>query len=243
MNEKFHGRISRSLIFIQALLGFGATLFFAVPYLRRTHGLERLRASQKYLFVSNHVSLLDTVLLGGLCWRSGCYPILTLGDKKVWHASWLKKILSRKIGFLVERGKLNPGGIRELQEFGRGGNQFHLLVFPEGTRGDGVNVAAPQPGVYFIAREARLPIVPVFIENMQLVSTKAGPFRPIGGLRKIEVHFGEPILPEKYLGLPREEFLEFVRRSITTAQQPQTAAHSAVIKSAAFSPSNPPPAG
>jgi 1-acyl-sn-glycerol-3-phosphate acyltransferase len=229
MNKKIYGRVSRSLIFIQALLGFGATLFFAVPYLRRTHGLDRLRASQKYLFVSNHVSLLDTVLLGGLCWRCGCYPILTLGDKKVWHASWLKKILSRKIGFLVERGKLNPGGIRELQEFGRAGNKFHLLVFPEGTRGNGVNVAAPQPGIYFIAREARLPIVPVFIENMQCVSTKNGKFHPLDGLRKIEVHYGEPIAPEKYLCLPREEFLEFVRQSITTARQSQPAAHSSPV--------------
>jgi 1-acyl-sn-glycerol-3-phosphate acyltransferase len=218
-------RITRSWKFIQALLGFGATLFLVLPYLRRTHGMYRLRPSQKYLFVSNHVSLLDTILLGGLCLRSDCYPILVLGDKNVWHASWLKKILSRKIGFLVERGKLSPNRIEELQTFGRCGKEFHLLVFPEGTRGDGVNVAAPQPGIYFIAQEARLPIVPVFIENMQLVSTKQGKFHPIGGLRKVEVHFGEPILPEKYLGLPREEFLELVRRSITTARQPQPAAH------------------
>ena len=89
MQENY--RITRSWKFIQALLGFGATLFLALPYLRRTHGLNRLQTSQKYLFVSNHVSLLDTILLGGLCWRSGCYPILTLGDKNVWHASWLKK--------------------------------------------------------------------------------------------------------------------------------------------------------
>jgi 1-acyl-sn-glycerol-3-phosphate acyltransferase len=229
MKEMIHDRVSRRLIFIQALLGFGATLFFALPYLRRTHGLDRLRPSQKYLFVANHVSLLDTILLGGLCWRSGCYPILTLGDKNVWHASWLKKILSSKIGFLVERGKLNPGRIRELQEFGRAGKKFHLLVFPEGTRGDGVHVAAPQPGIYFIAHEARLPIVPVFIENMQLVSTKNGKFHPLGGLQKIEVHFGEPILPEKYAALPRAEFLELMQRSIATARQPQPAVITAEI--------------
>jgi 1-acyl-sn-glycerol-3-phosphate acyltransferase len=227
MQENY--RITRSWKFIQALLGFGATLFLALPYLRRTHGLNRLQASQKYLFVSNHVSLLDTILLGGLCWRSGYYPILTLGDKNVWHASRLKKILSSKIGFLVERGKLNPNRIRELQEFARAGKDFHLLVFPEGTRGDGVNIGSCQPGIYFIAQEARLPIVPVFIENMQCVSTKAGPFHPVGGLRKIEVHFGEPILPEKYLGLPREEFLEFVRQSITTGRHSQPAAHSSPV--------------
>ena len=211
------------------MLGFGATLFLALPYLRRTHGMNRLRPSQKYLFVSNHVSLLDTILLGGLCWRSGCYPILTLGDKNVWHASWIKKMLSSKIGFLVERGKLNPNRIGELQTFGRCGKEFHLVVFPEGTRGDGVHVAAPQPGIYFIAQEARLPIVPVFIENMQFVSTKTGRFHPLGGLRKIEVHFGEPIAPEKYLGLAREEFLEFVRQSITTARQSQPAVNNAQI--------------
>jgi len=218
-------RITRRWKFIQALLGFGATLFLALPYLRRTHGMNRLRPSQKYLFVSNHVSLLDTILLGGLCWRSGCYPILTLGDKNVWHASWIKKMLSSKIGFLVERGKLNPNRIGELQTFGRCGKEFHLLVFPEGTRGDGVSVATPQPGIYFIAQEAHLPIVPVFIENMQCVSTKNGKFHPLGGLRKIEVHFGEPILPEKYLTLPREEFLELMQRSITTARPSQPAAH------------------
>jgi len=241
MQENY--KITRSWKFIQALLGFGATLFLAPPYLRRTHGLDRLPPSQKYLFVSNHVSLLDTILLGGLCWRSGCYPILTLGDKNVWHASWLKKILSSKIGFLVERGRLNPNRIRELQMFGRCGKEFHLLVFPEGTRGDGVNVAECQPGIYFIAQEARLPIVPVFIENMQCVSTKNGKFHPIGGLRKIEVHFGEPISPEKYLALPREEFLELVRQSITTARQSQPAVSSAVIKAAGLSASNPlPPA-
>ena len=177
MKEMIHDRVSRRLIFIQALLGFGATLFFALPYLRRTHGLDRLRPSQKYLFVANHVSLLDTILLGGLCWRSGCYPILTLGDKNVWHASWLKKILSSKIGFLVERGKLNPGRIRELQEFGRAGKKFH----------------------------------------------------PLGGLQKIEVHFGEPILPEKYAALPRAEFLELMQRSIATARQPQPAVITAEI--------------
>jgi 1-acyl-sn-glycerol-3-phosphate acyltransferase len=89
------------------------------------------------------------------------------------------------------------------------------VVFPEGTRGDGVNVAECQPGIYFIAQEARIPIVPVFIENMQLVSTKTGRFHPIGGLQKVEVHFGEPIAPETFLAMPREEFVEFVRQSIT----------------------------
>ena len=211
-------RVTTGLKLIQWCLGFGATLFLALPYLRRTPGMERLDPRQRYLFVSNHVSLLDTILLGALCWRANCYPIIVLGDKSVWHTSWLKKLLSSKIGFLLERRKNNPNRINELQEFGRAGNEFHLVVFPEGTRGDGVNVATCQPGIFHISQEARLPIVPIFIENMQLISTKAGKFHPFAGWRKVEVHFGEAIAPEKYLAMPREEFTEFVREKIAKAK-------------------------
>jgi 1-acyl-sn-glycerol-3-phosphate acyltransferase len=210
-------RATRRLVCIQFLLGVGATLAIALPFLRRTHGLKQLDPQHRYLFVSNHVSLLDTILLGGLCWRSGCYPMLTLGDKSVWHASWVKKILSSKIGFLLERGKLQTNRIEELTTFGRLSRDFHLLVFPEGTRGDGINVAACQPGIYFIAQEARVPIVPVFIANMQHVSTKKGGFHPLRGFRQVEVHYGEPIAPEKYLALGREEFCDFVRQNILAA--------------------------
>ncbi len=211
-------RVTPGLTLVQWCLGFGANLFLGLPYLRRTIGLERLDPGQRYLFVVNHVSLLDTILLGALCWRSNCYPILVLGDKHVWHASWLKKLLSSRIGFLLERGKMNPNRIDELQTFGRAGNDFHLVVFPEGTRGDGVNVATCQPGIYHIAQEARLPIVPVFIANMQLISTKTGSFHPFRGIRKVEVQFGEPIVPGDYLALPREEFVEFIRQKIADAR-------------------------
>jgi 1-acyl-sn-glycerol-3-phosphate acyltransferase len=217
-------RVSHALIFIQTLLGIGAAIVMALPFLRRVHGLKRLQPGQRYLFVSNHISLLDTILLGAVCWRSGNYPILTLGDKNVWNASWIKRFLSRHIGFLLERGKLNPNRIRELQTFGRQGRNLNLIVFPEGTRGDGVNVAECQPGIYFIAQEARVPVVPVFIENMHLVSTKHGGFHPVAGFRKVEVHFGEPIPTGKYLAMPREEFLEFVRQRIAAAKPLQSAA-------------------
>lgn len=214
-------RVTRSLKFIQWWLGLGATLFLALPYLRRTHGMHRLNPQQRYLFVCNHVSLLDTILLGALCWQANCYPILVLGDKSVWHANWFKKLLSSKIGFLLDRSKMNPHRFEELQEFGRSGKEFHLVVFPEGTRGDGITVKTCQPGIFHIAQSARLPLVPMFITNMQLISTKTGPVHPLAGWRKVEVHFGPPIPPEDYLTLPRDEFVEFVRTKIAAAKNPE----------------------
>ena len=211
-------RVTKDIVFTQGCLGLILTLVLALPFLRRTHGRARLRPACRQLFVINHISLLDTLLIASLCWRAKCYPILVLGDKNIWQGSWVRKFLSRRTAFLLERGKLNPNRIAELQAFGRAGGEFQLIVFPEGTRGNGVNVATCQPGIYFIAQAARIPIVPVFIENMQLISTKTGRFHPLRGLRKVEVHFGQPIAPETYLPMPREEFLEFLRQSIITAR-------------------------
>jgi 1-acyl-sn-glycerol-3-phosphate acyltransferase len=233
MEKNQSGRVSRARMLIQFLLGLGATLFFALPYLRKAHGLGRLNPRQRYLFVVNHVSLLDTILMGALCWRSGCYPILVLGDRGTWHASWIKRKLSQPIGFLLERGRINPDRLRELQAFGRASRQFHLVVYPEGTRGDGVQVARCQPGLYHIAQEAQLPMVPVFITNMQLVSTKTGRFHLLGGLRKVEVHFGEPITAAQYLPLARDEFSELVRHSITALRPTPSAAYSSPVPSRA----------
>src|ERR1041384_5463604 len=45
-----HPRVTRELVSIQALLGIGAYFSLGVPYMRRTHGLDRLHTSQRYLF-------------------------------------------------------------------------------------------------------------------------------------------------------------------------------------------------
>ena len=214
---------TRGLLFAQWALGLVCYLFLAIPYLRKVHGLGRLYPGQRYLFVSNHVSLLDTVILGALCWRRGCLPILALGDKSVWQATWFKRALSSPFGFLLERGKLRPSRIRELNAFARANREFNLLVFPEGTRGDGIHIGTCQPGIYYIAQEAATSLVPIFIENMQLVSTKHGRFHPVAGLRRIEVYFGAPIPATTYLSLPRNEFIDFLQHQMYSARPARSA--------------------
>lgn len=205
--------VSRLQRITQCCLGACARMFFTL-YLRCAHGLENVRRDQKCIYVSNHISLLDTILLGGLFWQRGAYPILVLGDKGVWNATPIHKLLSRQIGFLLERGKINPDRIRELEEFGQSIAEYQLVVYPEGTRGDGFNVAKCQPGIYHIAQAARAPLVPVFITNMQTLSTKHGRLHPFAALRKLEVTFGAPIPPDRYLALTRDELTEFVRGQI-----------------------------
>lgn len=198
----------------QNFLGIFCYFCFVVPYMKGLRGLSGLSRRQHYLFVSNHVSLLDTILIGGIFWSRRFVPLLVLGDAAVWKESLTRRLLSARLGFLIDRDRATKARLKELGAFGRSKEDFHLLVFPEGTRGNGVKVRPCQPGVYFVAKAAQAPMVPVFIENMQKVSSKRSAFNPIKGLLKVKVHFGEPVPPEEYSQVPRDEFPEYVRGKI-----------------------------
>ncbi len=214
-------KISRGVKPLQHAIGLLFWLTLVLPYARRVRGLDKVPPG-RCLFVCNHVSLLDTLFLSGLQWRAGRLPMLVLGDKGAWNDSWTRRFLSGPFGYLLERGKFNPRRLRELKTFGRAVENFQLIVFPEGTRGNGVDVAECQPGIFYVAQEARVAIVPVFIENMHLLSTKLGKVHPLAALGKLEFHFGEAIMPENYLPLAREEFPAFIRQKIIAAQPCKT---------------------
>lgn len=202
----------------QTVLGALCWLGF-LPFLRRVQGFAEVPRGP-HVFVVNHVSLLDTLLLGGLFWSRRRYPILVLGDRNVWSATFLHRFLASKVGYLIDRDQPNLQRIEELRAFARGCDGFQLLVFPEGTRGDGKRVGPCRPGVYYVAHQARVPVVPVFLVNMQLVSSKRGGFHPWRGWRRIEVRFGQELLPDDYLALERDAFVELVRSRIQALASP-----------------------
>jgi 1-acyl-sn-glycerol-3-phosphate acyltransferase len=199
-----------SAMVAQLILGAGCKVLFCLPYLRKIHGLREL-PHKRYLYVCNHVSLLDTILLGGIFWWSRRLPIFVLGDRGVWKENWIRRALSAKLGYLLDRGRVSKDVMRQLRTFGKASERFSLIVFPEGTRGDGQTVLECRPGAHVIARAAGVPIVPIFIENMQLVSSKTEPYTPMRGLRKIHVHFGRSWEPEDYRGLSTDDFCREVR--------------------------------
>lgn len=208
-------------MWVQRLLGLFAYLLFVVPYVRKVHGMKEVGTGRR-IFASNHVSLLDTILLGGIFWSRGRVPILVLGDRGVWEKGRVRRMLSRRVGFLIDRAHATKERITELRRFGASLRDFDLVVFPEGTRGDGTHVGKCQPGLHTVAHESRAPIVPVFIENMHRVSSKHGPFRPLRGLRQIEVRFGPEIPAEQFQALPREDFLRLVQERIQALVPPRT---------------------
>jgi 1-acyl-sn-glycerol-3-phosphate acyltransferase len=131
-------------------------------------GLERVPRNKPYLFISNHQSIYDIpVLFWYLPFQLRIIAKDSLGRFPVlgWH-------LARTGHVLVQRQ--NPGStvFKKVSALMRAGHS--LIVFPEGTRSrDGV-VGKFKGGIFLLAIEAGLPVVPVAIDGTRRVMRKGG---------------------------------------------------------------------
>ena len=197
MDQTDQIEVSGSLNFIQAAFGCLSYLVLGLPYLRRVHGLEKLNPQKRYLFVCNHVSLLDTLLLGGLLSRMlGLYPILVLGDKKCVGRSrgsagpWSS---AHRFFARPRQAELRAASAVNCKHMAGTSKKLNLLVFPEGTRGNGVDVAECQPGDLLRgAGSARAPIVlGVSSRICTWFQRRRENFIRSAGWEKSEAHYGE----------------------------------------------------
>jgi 1-acyl-sn-glycerol-3-phosphate acyltransferase len=191
------------------------------------HGLERVKRGQVFLFVSNHQSIYDIpVLFWYLPFQLRIIAKDSLGRFPVlgWH-------LARSGHVLVQRQ--NPGAtvFKKVSALMRAG--VSLMVFPEGTRSrDGV-VGKFKGGIFLLAIEAGLPIVPVAIDGTRRVMRKGGLTTCPGAVR-VEVF--DPI---DTTGLQPEDaraLADRARRTIASAIVPDLprldpAAHDAPVAS------------
>lgn len=175
------------------------------------HGLERVPRARPFLFVSNHQSIYDIpVLFWYLPFQLRIIAKDSLGRFPVlgWH-------LARTGHVLVQRH--NPGAtvFKKVSALMRAGDS--LLVFPEGTRSrDGV-VGRFKGGIFLLAIEAGLPIVPVAIDGTRRVMRKGGLTTCPGEVR-VEVF--DPIETAGLQSDDARDLAERARRTIATAIVP-----------------------
>lgn len=132
--------------------------------------LDTLAGVRGTVFAANHPALLDILLLGSRLPRTVCIIKASL---------WRNPLLGGgKLAGYIRNDAALPlirGAAAELQA---GDN---LLIFPEGTRTRGGALGAFRPGFALIARRARAPVQPLFIESNTPYLSKGWPLwrRPV----------------------------------------------------------------
>jgi 1-acyl-sn-glycerol-3-phosphate acyltransferase len=148
----------------------------------RVHNLDRLPAEGPVLVAANHSSYLDPVFVGCVITRPTRYMA-----KDALFRGPLGVLLPALGAFPVKRGKTDPGAIRTAMRVLKDGQV--LVLFPEGTRGEGEDLLDAQKGVGFLATRMGATVVPCYLDG---VSEVLGRGQRWFRRRQVEIVFGEP---------------------------------------------------
>lgn len=168
-----------------------ANLFCKTVGQLEARGVDRIPKKGGVLFVSNHVSFLDPVIVGSAANRE----IHFMARSTAFDIPCLGKLISVYNAYPVNRGAPDLGALRKTISLLKAGNA--VLMFPEGTRSLDGTLGKAHDGACFIAHRAGVPTIPVFHSGAERMLP-----RNSNRLRrsKLTVTFGEP------LELTAEEF-------------------------------------
>ena len=191
------------------------TLLFLRPLMAlfiglRVRGREHLPERDPFILVANHSSHLDTASLLSLFPVSRLRRLRPCAAADYFERTPLVAFLSHTFFNILPirrsggEGEEHP--IQKMREALERGES--LLLFPEGTRGRGREMAPFKPGIACLAEQLpQVPIVPAYLVNMGRALPK-GEFLPVPFF--CEVRIGAPLR----LSGTRAEMLDAVRAAV-----------------------------
>lgn len=148
------------------LRGIMRALVATILRRRRVHvtGLQNIPARGGALLVSNHVGTIDPPLTGALIARTDTHYMAKSEHFARRRVRWLFRGYH---AFPVVRGSADRAALRHALALLADGHL--VLVYPEGSRSPDGRLRAAQPGVGFLARHARVPVIPVAVWGTETV--------------------------------------------------------------------------
>ncbi|MFO7902190.1 MAG: lysophospholipid acyltransferase family protein [Planctomycetota bacterium] len=163
------------------------------------------------IYFANHTSHLDALVL----WASLPSDVRALtrpvAAKDYWERGWIRRHIAKNFNvLLIDRRRIKVHQspvelmIREI------GDVYSLIVFPEGSRTTGEEMAEFKSGLYYLSKKRPdLELVPVYIDNLNRVLPR-GEFLPVPLLSCITI--GPPMWLES--GETKADFLRRARRAV-----------------------------
>ena len=155
----------------------------------RVTGAEHMTPGS-YVVMANHLSYADIVVL------FLALPICPgfLAKAELTRVPFLSQALRSGGHVVIDRG--NRAGamaaIESAAEQVRAGKT--VLIFPEGTRGDDDSIGAFKKGGFYLAKAARVPILPVGVRGSRAIFPRRSLLIRPG---QVEVHIGAPLPPSE----------------------------------------------
>lgn len=159
-----------------------ASIIFRIAFRINIRGKNNIPEDGKLILCSNHISLLDPIMLAIAVPR----PINFMAKKELFESKILGKLISKLGAFPVDRDGSDLSAIRislkTLKE------DKVLGIFPEGTRVKEPNLNTVKAGIGLIAIKSKSPVIPIYIDSKYNI------------FGKVTIKIGEPIYFDEYHG-------------------------------------------
>ena len=141
------------------MMRWGLRFLLPTFWKARVYGRHNEPSEGGVVYISNHQSFLDPMLVGFGLVR----PLNYMARSTLFDTPGLNQLMSSLNAFPVKRGTADTGALKEaMRRIKRGGQ---VLVFAEGTRTKNGRIAPFLPGVSLLAQRAAQWIVPVVIDG------------------------------------------------------------------------------
>ena len=186
--------------------------------------LERVDDVRQRIFFANHTSHLDFILIWSSLPRQVRERTRPVARRDYWERSRFRRYYVRNVfnAVLIDRalldsdtigGAFDRRGREAVEQMLDGlGDEYSLILFPEGTRGSGESIGQFRSGLYYLCRERPdVELVPVRIEGAHKVLPKG---RIVPRPQESDLTFGASIRFEE--GESRAAFNERARSALGT---------------------------
>ena len=130
--------------FARVVLGTGYRLIYRI----RAEGQEHIPRSGGVILCGNHVNAQDPIMIGLASPRPVCF----MAKEELFKPPVFGPLIRSLNAFPIRRGDGDAGAIRQAVRALEEGRA--LIVFPEGTRGDGEHLGDIQAGLIMLAKRS-----------------------------------------------------------------------------------------
>jgi 1-acyl-sn-glycerol-3-phosphate acyltransferase len=161
-------------------LATGVYRLFVLPFRGGIRGIgaDRVPSTGGMILASVHMSHLDPPCLAITLPKR---RLRALAKEELWKNKIFGAIIEGVGAFPVKRGVGDTESIRKCLSILQNGEA--MIVFPEGTRNDGITMNPLHPGVAMLAKKSGVPVVPAGIAGTQK-----------GAKGRVTIVYGEPML-------------------------------------------------
>jgi len=186
---------------------FLCVVWFYTCYRFRFFGARNIPRTGPVLFVSNHQSMLDPIIVGlGASHRQ----FYAMARKTLWDTAWLGRLMDSLNAIPVDQDKPDASTMKRCIEVLK--HDHALLIFPEGARTFSGETQAFEPGLMLVIKRARPTIVPVALDGAYDVWPRTQRRPKLFG--RIACQYGQPIGAEDLLSRPPDEAREYLRETV-----------------------------